>query len=82
MVSAAEVGDVFAEGEFAVDVDIVSGDAGVDIRATSLSVRLALKRARSSASTSRARLPLASDLRPWSSKPWVISWPMTAPMPP
>jgi hypothetical protein len=26
--------------------------------------------------------PSPSDLRPWSSKPWVISWPITAPMPP
>ena len=28
------------------------------------------------------RLPAASNCRPWSSKPCVISWPMTAPIPP
>ena len=28
------------------------------------------------------RLPLPSNFEPWSSKPWVISWPMTTPMPP
>ncbi len=26
--------------------------------------------------------PLASYCAPWSSKPWLISWPITAPMPP
>ena len=26
--------------------------------------------------------PSPSNLRPWSSKPWLTSWPMTAPMPP
>ena len=28
------------------------------------------------------RLPWPSYCAPWSSKPWPISWPMTAPMPP
>ncbi len=29
-----------------------------------------------------AGCPWRSNFRPWSSKPWVSSWPMTAPMPP
>ena len=29
-----------------------------------------------------SQLAVASDWRPWSSKPWPISWPMTAPMAP
>ena len=33
-------------------------------------------------STSSCRLPWASNWRPWSSKPWVSSWPITMPMPP
>ena len=37
--------------------------------------------ARRPRSTSRSRLPLPSNLRPWSSKPCVSSWPITAPMP-
>jgi hypothetical protein len=28
------------------------------------------------------RFPWRSNFAPWSSKPWVISWPMTAPMAP
>ena len=27
-------------------------------------------------------LPVSSNSRPWSSKPWPISWPITAPMAP
>ena len=42
----------------------------------SLSV-LALKRARSSSVHQFFRLPSASERLPWSSKPWVISWPIT-----
>ena len=36
----------------------------------------------SSAVHQSRRLPSPSDLRPWSSKPWLISWPITAPIAP
>ena len=37
---------------------------------------------RSSSVHQSTRLPSPSYLAPWSSKPWPISWPITAPMPP
>ena len=40
------------------------------------------KAALSSAVHQSLRLPVPSYCAPWSSKPWPISWPMTAPMPP
>ena len=36
----------------------------------------------SSALHQSRRLPSPSDLRPWSSNPWPISWPITAPIAP
>ena len=48
---------------------------------TSLSVS-AVKASRSSSVHQEFRFPSPSYFDPWSSKPWPISWPITAPMAP
>jgi hypothetical protein len=75
---AAVVGGVLAEGELAVDFDVVDGGEGAVL--VDEAVGAAVKFLRSSGGPPVARLPWASNLRPSSSKPWVSSWPMMAPM--
>ena len=41
----------------------------------------AVKASRSSGVHQSETFPVPSKVEPWSSKPWPISWPMTAPMP-
>jgi hypothetical protein len=83
---AAVVGRVFAQRELAVEV--LRGRVAVrraaskpPYSATSQSVR-STNALRSSGVCHSRRLPLPSYFEPSSSKPWVISWPMTTPMPP
>ena len=81
---AAEVADVLADRERAVDV-LAVGQLRGGVYASYCSINAFVREpnsARSSSVHQSTRLPSPSYLAPWSSKPWPISWPITAPMPP
>ena len=77
----AVVGGVLAERQLSVELHIVHrGVAGVLV--DEAAARARRRPWHPSGVHQSFRLPCASNCRPWSSKPCVSSWPMTAPAPP
>ena len=75
---AAVVGGVLAEGELAVDVDVIDGDEAAvlvdEAVGAGFEVLLVV------GCPPVAEVAVGVELAALSSKPWVSSWPMTAPM--
>ena len=78
---SAEIGDAFAEHQLAVFVQIVGRLKRVKLLFDARGALLEILAGPRGVHQLR-RLPWASYWLPSSSKPWVISWPITAPMPP
>ena len=75
----AQVGDVLAQRELAVHRHVVE-HRGTRCTARTITSARRSNSVRSSSVHQSRSAPVASNCEPWSSNPWVISWPMTVPI--